>query len=185
MNPRAADLLARSGDRPATPLGERVANYRLVVEQCSDSPCASYAMLQIARAYARATEEGGDFEPQPRAAYEAFLARYPDSEFRSEASRFLAESDRRADNLADAEHKTRDRIASAPVYERFQAWLMLAEILREGGRTCEAKEAVQQTLEAIREFRNAVRENALPLAGSRRVRYEKAAAAIAMRVRQY
>jgi hypothetical protein len=61
------------------------------------------------------------------------------------------------------------------VYEKFQALFLLAEILRDEGKKDEAKQAAQQTLNAIREFRIALKAGAVPLSELQCVRLEQEA----------
>ncbi|GEM_PF-1958149 len=171
----SAELLARLRTRASTPTEEKTANYRVVADRYGSSPYTLFALQQIAHIYADAIPQDRKFEPKARAAYLALQTRFPGSVYSAEALRFLAESDRNRGDLPLATRYAQQWIEAAPVYEKFVAYLLLAEISQQGGKISDAKQAARQAVEAVKVFRNAVRTGSVPLSETRRLRVESEA----------
>jgi ABC-type transport system involved in multi-copper enzyme maturation permease subunit len=169
----AADLLSRFGMSKGTPMEEKAARFRLVVDRYPNSPYAPYAYLEMAHTYAVMMDTAPKYEVQARAAYETLLARFPNTEYRTDAYSFLADSDRRHGDLAGAARHAQSWVDTAPVQEKFKAWILLAEILRDEGKTAEAKQTAQQAVTAVRAFRQVAEKEDLHITGTQKLLLEK------------
>jgi len=178
--PSAAELLARLEAPKQDTLEAEIAYYRRIVERYGYSPYLPFGLRQMARAYA---EAGRDEEA--RAAYQELLSRCPGSVYRSEALRYMMESDRRRKDLVSAVRWAQEWARAAPVQERFKAYLALAEILKEMGKGDEVRQAVQQTLEAVQAFRRAARGGTLGGTPGQRVTWEHEANAAEGRAKRF
>lgn len=180
----SAELLARLRTRAGTPTEEQAGYYRVVTDRYGDSPYTAFALQQIAHIYADAIAQDAKFEPKARAAYLDLQTRFPAGTYSAEALRFLAENDRKHGDLPSATLYTQKWIKAAPVHEKFMAYIFLAEISRQSGKMSEAKQAAQQTLEAVKAFRNAVRAGISSLPETRRVRMENEALTVEIRAKE-
>jgi tetratricopeptide (TPR) repeat protein len=171
----AVELRARLGTRASAPVEERVANYRILSDRYGNSPYTAFALQQIARIYADAIPEDAKFEPKAREAYLALQTHFPGSAYSAEALRFLTENDRKQGDLPAAALHAQQWIEVAPVHEKFMAYLSLAEIYQQEGKTDEAKQAAQQAVDAVKAFRNAVRAGTSELTETRKLKMESEA----------
>ena len=93
------------------------AYYRGIMVRFPRSIYNEDALQNIARAYGADSSRNAD----TRRAYEELLQRYPFSRYRSEAYRFLFDSERSAQHLPEALQWAEKWSAVAPVQERFEA----------------------------------------------------------------
>jgi tetratricopeptide (TPR) repeat protein len=168
--PSAADARARIEARRQTKPEDAVAYYRHIVERYPQSPYVDYALRQVARIFADAQRP-----EEARAAYMQLLQRFPNSVYRPEALRFLVETEQQAGHLPEAARWAQQWTASAPIQERFEAWIDLAEIRKAEGDLAGAKQAAQETLTAVRDFRQAVAANTVLVSPTQRTLLEQAA----------
>ena len=171
----SAELLARLMTRSSTPTEEQAANYRVVTDRYKDSPYTAFALQQIAHIYMDAIPRDAKFEPKARAAYLDLQTRFPGGIYSTEALRFLAEDDRKHKDLPSAALHAQQWAAVAPVSEKFMAYILLAEIYQQSGKMSEAKQAAQQTLDAVKVFRNAPKSGSGSLSETRRLRIQNEA----------
>ena len=173
--PSALELRARLGLWSRTPPETRVGYYRILAERYPSSPYTASALFQIGRVYEEAAETDPAYTPKAREAFEAFLARYPNHEDSADALRFLTLDARRRGDKAAAGNYAERWIMVAPPHEKFMACLTLAELCREEGNKEEARQAAQQAVDAVRDFRRAAQQRALTISEPRRVRAEQEA----------
>lgn len=156
--PSLADGLAQleaHGD--LTPDGV-VAYYRSIVNRYPSSPYCQNALREIARTYSDANRT-----VDARAAYEELLKRWPENRFLSEAYRFLFESERDAHHLAQAQQWAEKWSAVAPVLERFEALIDVAELRQQNGDMEGARRAAHDTLAAVAAFDSEVAAETITL----------------------
>ncbi|HLK61272.1 MAG TPA: hypothetical protein VKU00_32280 [Chthonomonadaceae bacterium] len=154
----AAEARARlEGHRQKT-TEETITYYQLIVDRYSQSPYLDYALRMIARTYADANRTA-----DAQAGYENLLKRIPGTVYRSEALRFLTETELKAGHLPQAGQWAEQWAEVAPLYERFEAWVDLAQIRKAQGDVAGAKQAAQTVLTAVREFRKQVNMHTLDL----------------------
>ena len=183
--PSAAILAAHFGAHNEVPTDEKVKAYYYAADHYPDSPYTPYAMQQIAFLYANSITSDATCEQKAREAYANLIKHYPKGEYNSESYRFLAESARRHSDIAGAARYVQQWIEVAPVYDKFMALMLLADIRREEGKDGEAKKVAKQALQAIAEFNVALRAGPLPLSEQRRVRIEKDASDAEKRARAF
>ena len=173
--PSALELRARLGLWSRTPPETRVGYYRTLAERHPNSPYTAPALFQIGRVYEEAAKTVPAYAAKAREAFEAFLARYPNTENSADALRFLTlDARRRGDKAAAGNHAER-WINAAPPHEKFMACLTLAELRQEEGDKEAARNAAQQAVDAVRDFRRVAQQRALTISEPRRVRAEQAA----------
>ena len=200
----AADLLARIESRRQETVEQKVSYYRAVVDKYPNSPYVSFALRQIARTYTDQIEENrspranrgpnapppdrslsdGEMEARALAAYEDLVTKYPGGIYQQEALRFLSNAYRRRGDPSAALRWTEAWIQGAPVQEKFSALLLKAEILRDQGKTEEAKQFAAQAETAVRAFRNEIATGALPPSPARR-RWEEEAKVVDGKLRAF
>jgi hypothetical protein len=146
--PSAAEAYARLLARRHTSLEESLAFYERIEKEYADSPYLAFTLREKARIYS----EAGRFDDAVRS-YDDLMRRRPDNPYRSEALRFLVESAMRRGDLAAAERQARQWSDLAPINDRFNAFIALSEILQKKGDGAGAKQAAQNALNAIRDFR--------------------------------
>ena len=169
--PSAAELMARLEiDNPRT-LDVALSHYRLIQEKYPASPYQEQALRGSARALADAGRSD-----EARAAFEALLNRAPNSRHRTEAIRYLLDSDIERGELDSARRRAESWLAYAPLHERFAAHLSMAQIQQRAGRRPEAAEAAEQALSAGNAFRRAVVEGKVPATQVQIVRWQGDAA---------
>jgi hypothetical protein len=183
--PSAALLAARLSTRAGVPIEEQVAHYRLVIDRYPSSPYTAYCLWQIARIYADATSEDVRFEPETRTAYQTLLARFPITQYSSDAYGFLAQSDRKRKDSVGATEYASKWIETAPIHEKFKAWMLMAELRRDEGKTAEAKAAAHEALNAVQEYRRAVHAGTVTLSEGRIVRVERDASEVDQKARRF
>ena len=132
--------------------------YRKIIDQYPGSPYLQNLLRDIARANAEANRL-----PEARAAYEELLQKVPMSRHRSEAYRFLFESERDANHAAQALQWAARWSAVAPIHEKFEALMDVAVLRQAAGDAVGAKQAVQQMMEAVTAFRKAVESDSITL----------------------
>ena len=179
----SAELLARLQTRAELPPEEKAAHYRVLADHYGNSPYTAFALQQIAHIYADAIPNNAAFEPKAQAAYLDLQSRFPGSAYSVEALRFLAENDWNHENYPAATLHAKQWIEAAPVSEKFRAWLLLAEIKEKEGNAPEAKQAAQQTLEAVQRFRTALRSGNVGLSETRKLRADSEASAAEARAK--
>lgn len=178
--PGAAELLARLEARQQTTVEGQAAYYTRIVREYGDTPYVAFALREMARVYA-----AGNREAEARAAYEKLLADRPGSAYETEALRYLMESDRGRGDLSGAARWAERWIGSAPLQEKFSAYVALAEIRRAQGKSAESKRAAQQAIDAVRDFRGALARRTLTLSGAQRVKWEREAEKAEAKARQF
>ena len=183
--PSAADLMTRFGIHKGTSLKDKADRFRLIVDRYPNSPYTPYALVEIAHIYMDTMTTDPSQEAEVRAAYETLLARYPQTQYRADAYSFLADSDRRHGDLTAAARHAQSWIDTATVYEKFKAWLLMAQIRRLEGKQDEAKQDAQQALEAVKAFRRAVTADATSLTGTRKLVLEKDAEFVEAEARKF
>jgi tetratricopeptide (TPR) repeat protein len=156
--PSVGDALARLQARREATTEDAVAFYRRIVERYPQSPYNDFALMQIAHTYRDANRPADAY-----ATYVEMLRRLPDSKYRSEALRFMVETDQKEGRLTEAARWAEQWTSAAPIYERFDAWIDLAEIRKGLGDSAGAKQAAQETRNAVRAFRKALEANQLKL----------------------
>ena len=93
----------------------------------------------------------------------SFLQRAPGSRFRSDAYRALYVSDRGAGNMAGALQWAERWSGVAPVQEKFEALMYVAELRKANGDLAGARTAAQESLVAVKAFDNAMQADSLVL----------------------
>jgi hypothetical protein len=183
--PGAADLMARFGIQREAVFENKIARYQVLLDRYPTSPYTPYAVYEIGHLYAEATPSDPTCEPKARAAYETLLSRYSTPEYNAEALGFLTQSDRRHHDYVQGERHAQQWIDSAPVYEKFMAWIAMAEIRHDEGKIDAARQAAHQALLAIGEYRRAAVAGTVPLTATRKARVEADAVVAARRARQF
>lgn len=156
--PSAADALARILGRRQRNIEDTVAYYQYVIDHYPNSPYVEYALRQIARSYSEAKRQ-----PEARTAYMNLLQKVPGSDYRSEAFRFLVGMDQKAGHLPDAAGWAEKWTESAPIYEKFEAWMSVTEIRKAEGDISGAKQAAQIMMKSLKEYRHALTANEIKL----------------------
>jgi tetratricopeptide (TPR) repeat protein len=183
--PSVAMLLARLEERATTPVEEQVQHYRFLVDRYPNSPYTAYGLWRIGHTYADAMVSDAKLEAKARIAYEELLQRFPNNQYSSDAYGFLAQSDRRRKDMASAQSYTQKWIGVAPVYEKFKAWMLMAELRRDAGQSAEAKAAAAEALKAVAEFRREAHTGGIPLTEGRIVRIEQDAGEVDKQARKF
>jgi ABC-type transport system involved in multi-copper enzyme maturation permease subunit len=143
-----AELYTRlAGQHVQTPQ-ERIRLYREAVEAYPDGPHAPGLLVRIARELV----ETGDTVGAMDACQDALKAR-PNRRVAAEALRTLTALYRQAGNLVAAGDCAQKWAAVADSRQKFKALEARFDIMRDIGRTEEAREAAQAVLKAIDEFR--------------------------------
>jgi outer membrane protein assembly factor BamD (BamD/ComL family) len=183
--PSAAILMARLGDRAKDSLQDKIAGFQYVIDHYPGSPYEAFALWQIAHNYSDAFDNDPRYEDNARTAYEALLAKYPVTDYNADAYGFLAQSDQRHKNTVAAAEHTRKWIETAPIYEKFRALMLMAEILRDAGKMDEAKTTALQAKKAVQDFRRAKADGRLNLAENKVVRVERDAAEVDQKAQRF
>jgi tetratricopeptide (TPR) repeat protein len=156
--PGAADALARLESRRQPTVEEAASYYKTIVDKYPNSPYIDYALRQIARLYKDANRT-----PEAEAAYAEMLKRAPQSQYRSEAMRYLVQTSQTAGRSDDAVKWATLWTEIAPIDDRFDAWIAMAELRKSRGDLAGAKEAARATLKAVDEFRRALAADTIKL----------------------
>jgi tetratricopeptide (TPR) repeat protein len=165
--PSAAEAYARLLARKSKILEEGLPFYERIERDYRDSPYLAFALREKARLYA----DSGRNEEAVKS-YEDLMHRRPDNPFKSEALHYLVGSDLGRGDLAKAEVRTGQWIALAPIYDKFNAYVAMAEILSKKGDAAGAKQAAKNAMKAIQEFRNAAHAGSLPGARGQATKWE-------------
>ncbi len=165
--PSAAEAYARLLARKSKRLEDGLPYYIRIERDYRDSPYLAFALREKSRLYADAgrTDEAVK-------SYEELMQRRPDNPYKSEALHYLVGSDLNRGDLATAEKRAREWIVLAPIYDRFNAFVALSEILSKKGDLPEAKRAAQDALTAIRDFRTVAHTGRLPGARGQATKWE-------------
>ncbi len=146
--PSSAELLARLTGRQQPTLEKRIAVFQSLADRFPNSPYVGFAIRQKALSF-----DGENRFDDARAAYEELLRLRPNSSFRTEALRYIVETERKRGNHSVAEKWAREWIRSATIRERPSAYVALAEAQRSQGNAVGATESSKQALQAFREYR--------------------------------
>jgi len=149
--PSAADALARMEARRQTKIEDAIRYYRLVVDKYPNSPYVAFALRQSARSYLDAGRPA-----DAEAAYVELQQRVPNSIYRSEALRYLVQSAQLSQRWPDAIKWATQWTVSAPIEDKFDAWIALAQLRKAQGDDVGAKQAANAALSAVAEFRRAI-----------------------------
>jgi hypothetical protein len=141
------------------------ADFRGIINQFPNSIYNQDALRDIARAYA------GDPKRHTEAqqSYEELLQRYPQNRYRSEAYRFLFESERDAQHLSQSLSWAEKWSALAPVQERFEALVDVMELRKSSGDLEGARRAAADTIAAVEAFNRAFADGTAVLTPSQTI----------------
>jgi tetratricopeptide (TPR) repeat protein len=156
--PSAADALVRMEARRQSKLEDAIRYYRIVVDRYPNSPYVDFALRQSAKTYLDAGRPA-----DADAAYAELMRRTPNSVYRSEALRYLVQASQLAGRWDDAVRWSTQWTQLAPVEDRFDAWIILAQLRKAHGDDAGAKQAAQQALTSVREFRAAMASESIKL----------------------
>jgi hypothetical protein len=168
--PGAADALARLQGRRQSKIEDAIALNQIIVDRYPHSPYVDYALRRSAKTLLDAGRAA-----EARGYYMELLKRAPDSIYRSEALKFMVESDSQANHMVDAARWAGQWTAAAPVEDKFEAWIDLAKIRKAQGDAAGAKQAAQTALTAVAEFRRAMAADTLSLLPFQKVVRERTA----------
>ena len=168
--PSAADTLARMQARRQAKVEDSVRYYRIVIDRYPESPYVAFAVRQSARAYLDAGRP-----TDAEAAYAELQKLAPNSIYRSEALRYLVQSAQLSQRWSDAARWAAQWAGVAPVEDRFDAWIVLAQLRKAQGDDAGAKQAAQAALTAVAEFRRALASATIKLMPAQRNAREGAA----------
>jgi hypothetical protein len=101
--------------------------------------------------------------------------RAPNSIYRSEALRYLVQSAQLAQRWPDAIKWATQWTVSAPVEDKFDAWIALAQFRKAQGDDAGAKQAANSALSAVAEFRRALAAEEITLLPAQKVARQNAA----------
>lgn len=166
----AADALARISGHRQSDIKESVAYYRTVVDKYPASPYVDYSLRQAAHVYMDAARPG-----DAEAAYAELMTKKPNSSYNSEALRYLVQAAQLSNRWDDAARWATQWTTLAPLEDRFDAWVVLAQLRKAHGDEAGAKQAAQSALNSVTEFRRALTSGALSLGPSRTNMRQRAA----------
>jgi hypothetical protein len=169
--PSAAELLGRLTGRQGTTVEQRVSVFQRVADAYPASPYVDVALREKARIY-----DGAELRDQASREYAEMLSRRPRSPFRSEALRYIVGNEGAHGNWDEVIKRAREWAEVAPVHEKFAATLAMMEAFQAKHDAESALKAARQTLDAVKEFRKALRSNQLGLTESARLKHERSAA---------
>ncbi|HLJ57260.1 MAG TPA: hypothetical protein VKT77_19645 [Chthonomonadaceae bacterium] len=171
--PSAADALARITSRKQSGPEKAAAQYKIIIDRYPNSPYVEFAMRQAARVYV----DGGR-PAEAQAMYSELAKRSPHGEYASEALRYLVESAQFERRWDDAARWAQQWTESAPIEDRFDAWVVLAQSRKASGDAAGAKQAAQSAIAAVKDFRKAMAAGTLGI-GPTRVNLRQRAADVA------
>jgi len=165
--------------KPPKSAAERAGYWQVLVDRYPESPYAADALARVADSWA----EDPEGEEKALAAWRRMIDRFPTSVHVSSAWRYLAEADRREGKMADAEKSAQEWVRTAPVHERFLAWMLLSELQAARDDERHAEESRQAVLASIVAFRKATYERTLTISEPKRVRVEADVRALEAKLR--
>jgi tetratricopeptide (TPR) repeat protein len=168
--PSAADALARMEARRQSKLEDSIGYYRQVVDKYPNSPYVAFALRTSARAYLDAGRPN-----EAEAAYAELQQRAPNSIYRSEALRYLVQSAQLSQRWPDAMKWATQWTTAAPIEDRFDAWVAVAQLRKAQGDDAGAKQAANSALAAIADFKRAMAAGEIKLLPAQKVNRENAA----------
>jgi tetratricopeptide (TPR) repeat protein len=168
--PSAADLLGRLSSRQGATIEDRVSMFQQVADKYPNSPYVDVAYRERARIF-----DGVERQNDARREYEELLKRNPQSVYRLEALRYIVENERANQNPSGMIQWARKWAEVAPVQERFSAYLAIMEGLKAQHDIAGAREAAQQTADAVKKYKQAVLNNELSVSESIRLKAERQA----------
>ncbi len=134
------------------------ANFLVIISHFPGSPYNQDALWEIARSYADANRPADAL-----AVYGELLQRYPANRHRSAAYRFLFENEKKAQHLPQALGWAEKWSGVAPVTERFEALIDVAQLRKDSGDIEGAKRAAADTIAAVDVFNRAFDAHQLTL----------------------
>ncbi len=158
----AADALGRIEGHRKNSVEGNVNTYRLIVDRYPDSPYVDYALRQAAHVYMDAARPA-----EAEATFAELLKRRPQSIYATEALRYLVQEAQLSKRWDDAARWAMQWTTVAPVEDKFDAWIVLAQARKANGDEAGAKQAAQQTLTAVTDFRHALDAGTLSLGPTR------------------
>jgi tetratricopeptide (TPR) repeat protein len=166
--PSAAELLGRLSSRQGTTVDERVSVFQKVADRYPNSPYVDVSLREKARIY-----DGAEMQERARDEYEKMVALRPASVFRNEALHYIVNVDAGKGDYSSVAKWAKMWTNSAPIQEKFSAYLALAEALKSRNDTAGAKDAAKRAVDAARAYDEARRNDRVPGTASSYLKWDR------------
>jgi hypothetical protein len=166
--PSAAELLGRLTGRQGSTIDERVAVFQRVADRYPNSPYVDVALREKARIF-----DGAEMPERARDEYEKMVARRPDSAYRNEALRYMINVDAGKGDYASVAKWAKMWADSAPIQEKFSAYLALAESLHAQHDAAGAKDAAKRAVDTAKAYQEARRNDQVTGTASLFLRWDR------------